>query len=129
MWCCSAAAILPYVKLFGNKQRTFLLLSACTRRSKTLTLSYLQGGCRIVPSVARGLNDDACQSGALSNESSYRRCTRRILKEDRVDNVPFHASQLFTLTPISSLALRPSSRYPVYHSIKTTARRIAFVVL
>lgn len=53
-----------------------------------LTLLYLLGGCRIVPSLPRGLNDGACQSEALSNESSYRRCTPHILKEDCMNNVP-----------------------------------------
>lgn len=66
-------------------------------RSKTLTLSYSQGGCRIVPSVARGLNDDACHCRALSNESSYLRCTQHILKEDCMDRVPFRATQCYLL--------------------------------
>lgn len=75
--------------------------------SKTLTLSYSRGGCRIVPSVAKGLNDDACRREARSNESSYRRCTQHILKEDCMDTTPFYATLCYLLQPLpcsSSLA-------------------------
>lgn len=67
--------------------------------SKPLTLSYSRGGCRIVPSVAKGLNDDACRREARSNESSYRRCTQHILKEDCMDTTPFYATLCYLLQP------------------------------
>lgn len=57
-------------------------------KEKKLTLFYFLGGCRIVPSEPRGLNDGACQREAPCNESSYHRCTPHILKEGCMNTVP-----------------------------------------
>lgn len=78
--------------------------------SKPLTLSYSRGGCRIVPSVAKGLNDDACRREARSNESSYRRCTQHILKEDCMDTTPFYATLCYLLQPPVFVFTRPGCR-------------------